>query len=140
MSSGQLFHGPCLWSVAHSPNLWFFCECATPPHIHPTPRYIIACDQIYQAFPVLVLQVTNAGVRRPGYKAKMGYHRTGFDCAVSTLCLLGVVGLRKQTSSLVISQWSFSRYGWELWLLNKWVWSGSQDGCSGTCVKLGVSN
>ena len=26
-------------------------ESATPPHVHPTSRYVIACDQFYQAFP-----------------------------------------------------------------------------------------
>ena len=44
-------------------------EYATPPHIQKTSRYIIARDQFYQAFPILVLQATNAGVRRPGYEA-----------------------------------------------------------------------
>jgi len=29
----------------------FFWECATPPHVHPLSRYIIACDHFYQAFP-----------------------------------------------------------------------------------------
>jgi len=32
--------------------------------------YIIACDQFYQAFPMLVRQETNAGVRWPGYEAR----------------------------------------------------------------------
>ena len=41
-------------------------ECATPPHVHPTPRYVTAHDQFS---PTLVLQVTNTGVRRPGCKA-----------------------------------------------------------------------
>jgi len=44
-------------------------QCATPPHTHPMSRYITAHDQLYQALPVLVLQATNAGVRRPGYEA-----------------------------------------------------------------------
>jgi len=48
--------------------LQLFWECATPPHVHPTSRQVIACDQFYQAFPALVLQVTNAGVRRSGYE------------------------------------------------------------------------
>ena len=26
-------------------------ECATPLHVHPTSKYVIACDQFYQAFP-----------------------------------------------------------------------------------------
>jgi len=34
-----------------------------------TSRYVIAHDQFYQAFPALVLQATNAEVRRPGYNA-----------------------------------------------------------------------
>ena len=39
-------------------------EYATPPHVHQTSRYITARDQFYQAFPVLVLQATNTGVKR----------------------------------------------------------------------------
>ena len=46
--------------------LWFFQECATPPHVHPMSRYIAACDKLYQSFPVLVLQATDGGVGRPG--------------------------------------------------------------------------
>ena len=38
------------------------------PLLH-TSRYVIARDQFYQAFPTLVLQATNAGVRRPGHEA-----------------------------------------------------------------------
>jgi len=38
-----------------------YIECATPPHVHPTSRYVTAPDH-----PTLVLQVTNARVRRPG--------------------------------------------------------------------------
>jgi len=38
------------------------------PLLH-TSRYVIHMTQFYQAFPVLLLQVTNAGVRRPGYEA-----------------------------------------------------------------------
>ena len=30
--------------------LRFFWECATPPHIHPTSRYVIACDQFHKAY------------------------------------------------------------------------------------------
>jgi len=51
--------------------LLFFWECATPPHVqvrHTT-------WQFYQAFPALVLQVKNAGVRRPGYEATMNVLR-----------------------------------------------------------------
>ena len=44
-------------------------ECATPPHTHPTSRYVTACDKFYQAFPAPVLQVTNTGTRRSGYEA-----------------------------------------------------------------------
>ena len=42
--------------------------CTTPPHIQSVPRYDIAHDQFYQAFPTLGLQTTNSGVRRPGYE------------------------------------------------------------------------
>jgi len=31
--------------------LQFYWECATPPHVHPISRYVIAWDQFYQAFP-----------------------------------------------------------------------------------------
>ena len=31
--------------------LQFVWECATPPHVHPMSRYVIAHDQFYQAFP-----------------------------------------------------------------------------------------
>ena len=49
-------------------------ECATPPHVQPMSRYITACDQFYQAFPTLVLQAINAGVRRLGYEASFSLH------------------------------------------------------------------
>jgi len=66
MSSAQLFYGPCLQSVAHSltPFLPGMCHSSTLPgtSLHVT--------QFYQAFPMLVLQATNAGVRRPGYEAR----------------------------------------------------------------------
>jgi len=64
------------FSMVHICDQWcthlfaVFWECATPPHIHPTSRYVIACDQFYQAFPTLVLQATNVGVGRPGYEAR----------------------------------------------------------------------
>ena len=29
-------------------------ECATPPHIHPTFKYITACNKFYQAFPRII--------------------------------------------------------------------------------------
>ena len=35
-------------------------------HVHPTSRYVTACDELYHPYPVLVLL---AGVRRPGYEA-----------------------------------------------------------------------
>jgi len=43
-------------------------DSAILPNVHPTSRYVIACDELYQAFHTLVLQVTNAEVKRPGYK------------------------------------------------------------------------
>ena len=51
--------------------LLFFRECATPPHVQ-------VCHTTWLSFtrpsPILVLQVTNAGVRRPGYKAILRHH------------------------------------------------------------------
>ena len=44
---------------------------ATPPDVHLTSRYITACDDFFQTFPVLVLKATNAEVRSPGYEAKI---------------------------------------------------------------------
>ena len=34
-------------------------------HVHPTSRYVTACDEFYHPYPVLVPQ---AGVRRPWYE------------------------------------------------------------------------
>jgi len=42
-------------------------KCATPSHIHPASRYVIACDQFCQTFP----HKPHAGVRGPGYKATL---------------------------------------------------------------------
>jgi len=50
-------------------TLAYLQECATPPQVYPMTRYVIARDQFYQASPTLVLQATNAGVRRPVYEA-----------------------------------------------------------------------
>ena len=42
MSSAQSLHGPCLWSVYSTLTYsWLFWECATPPHVHPTSRYVL---------------------------------------------------------------------------------------------------
>ena len=48
-------HSLVLWSVfgvgsalTYLRLLW---ECATPPHVHPTSRYVNTCDKFYQAFP-----------------------------------------------------------------------------------------
>ena len=54
------------------------------PHVHPNPNVHVRMSPhmtsfSYQAFPVLVPQVTNAGVRRPGYKASSMH-------AYSSLC------------------------------------------------------
>ena len=43
-------------------------KCTTPSHIHPMSG-ISLHKQFHQAFPMLVLQVTNTGVRRPEYEA-----------------------------------------------------------------------
>ena len=81
MSSIQLFYSPCLQLVAHL--LAVFWECAAPPRIHPTSRYVIAVSRFYKAFPMLVCQATNAGVRRPGYKAKCCPQQIHVQCTRS---------------------------------------------------------
>ena len=50
--------------------LLFFRECATPPHVQ-----VRHCTWLSftRPSPALVLQATNAGVRRPGYEATLGY-------------------------------------------------------------------
>lgn len=66
MSTGQLLHGLWLRSVAHS------LTCGpTPPRVHPMPGYITTCEEFYQ---VLVLQVTNARVKRAGYESSAMVH------------------------------------------------------------------
>jgi len=47
--------------------IWFCQGCVSPPDIHLLSRYITVWDEFYQGSPVLVLQVINAGVKRPGY-------------------------------------------------------------------------
>ena len=63
MSSAQLFYGPCLWLVAH---LLTCCFSGNVPHVQ-------VCHCTWLSFtrpsPALVLQATNAGVRRSGYDA-----------------------------------------------------------------------
>ena len=54
------------------------------PHVHPNPNVHVhmalhMTSFSYQAFPMLVLQAINAGVRRPGYKASSMH-------AYSSLC------------------------------------------------------
>ena len=41
-------------------------ECATPPHVHPMSRYVIARDQFYQAFP----RLSTASDKRWGKKTR----------------------------------------------------------------------
>ena len=53
------------------------------PLLH-TPRYVTAHDQFYQAFPHISMEVTNTGVRRPGYEA----NKLMFYSAAETLCVL----------------------------------------------------
>ena len=66
MSSAQSFYSPCLCSGSTLTYLLFFRECATPPHIQ-----VRHCTWLSftRPSPTLVLQATNSGVRRPGYKA-----------------------------------------------------------------------
>ena len=42
-------------------------ECATPPHVHTTSRYVTVSDRFSSA---LLLQATNTRAERPGYGAK----------------------------------------------------------------------
>ena len=49
--------------------LTFFQECATPPQVHPMSLHVISFTK---ALLMLVLQVTNVGVRRPGWEGKLG--------------------------------------------------------------------
>ena len=64
MSTAQSLSGSWMQLLAHS--LAVFQECATPPHVTcPPSKY-----QFYtRPCPALVLQATNAGVRRSGYEA-----------------------------------------------------------------------
>ena len=75
-------HHPWLSDVEHSiflrfvlgigsvlTYLLFFQECATPPHVQVHHTTWLTFTR--PSPPVLVLQVTNAGVRRPGYEATM---------------------------------------------------------------------
>ena len=63
MSSAQSFYGPCLRIGSTLAYLLFFWECATLPHVQ-----VRHCTWLSFTRPsaVLVLQVTNTGVRRPG--------------------------------------------------------------------------
>ena len=47
--------------------LWLFWKCITPPYLRLTSRHVTTCDKWYQPLAMLVLQVTNAGVRRDYY-------------------------------------------------------------------------
>ena len=65
MSKAQSFYGLCLRSLVHSLTIFpGLCHSSACPGVsqHMT--------QFYQAFPTLVVQVTNPGVRRTGYKAR----------------------------------------------------------------------
>jgi len=58
-----------LWSVfAIGSTLTYLLFSGNVPLLH-TSRYVIARDSVYQAFPTLVLQATNAGARKPWYEA-----------------------------------------------------------------------
>ena len=60
-------------------------ERATPPHIHPMSRYVIVCDQFYQAFPHDTT-ANNAGVRRSRYEAKKHIYKGSFF-SIMNLCI-----------------------------------------------------
>jgi len=51
--------------------LLFFWECATPPHVQ---VHHTTWLSFTRPSPALVLQATNAGVRRPGYEATSHFH------------------------------------------------------------------
>ena len=70
MSSAQSFYGPCLQSVAHSLTCCF-SECATPPHVQ---VHRTTWLSFTRPSPVLVLQATNAGARRPGYEVTIALY------------------------------------------------------------------
>ena len=73
-------------------------SCVAFPHVHPMSRYVIAHDQFYQAFSrISILQATNAGVRRPGYKAREAIY--GHTC---TDCGTGWYGVCKYTSAFYL--------------------------------------
>jgi len=56
-------------AVISSTVLALFQECATPPQVHLMSLHVISFTK---ALLVFVLQVTNAGVRRPGWEGKLG--------------------------------------------------------------------
>ena len=47
-------------------------DSAILPNVHPTSRYVTACDELYQAFHTLVLQVADAGVKCLGTRLVPG--------------------------------------------------------------------
>ena len=83
-------------------------ECATLPHVQ-------VLDSVYQAFPALVLQATNAGVRRPRYEASiyncmsmLSIHLESTDCSVLVVLIDSVQtfqnhGLKHQRSTKWLS-------------------------------------
>ena len=70
--------------------LLFFRECATPPHVQVRHTMWLSFTR---PSPALVLQATNAGVRRPGYEATIVAYSY-----VSTIC--------EVTSSNVLGDWA----------------------------------
>ena len=70
MSSAQFFHGPYLWSVVQFTYLRFS---GNVPLLHTStqrPGTSLHVISFTWHSPTLVLQATNAGVGRPGYKAR----------------------------------------------------------------------
>ena len=77
MSSAQSFYGPCLKLVVHSLTCSFS---GNMPLLHMSTQHPGTSLSLYEISfsrpsPALILQVTNAGVRRPGYEARVWqYH------------------------------------------------------------------
>ena len=72
-----------LWVVDSTLAAWSAVAIiSTPTHLRfsgdvllpYTSRHVTACDQLYQASSVFVLQATNTGVKVPGYEAREIYY------------------------------------------------------------------
>jgi len=80
--------------------LLFFRECATPPHVQVRHTMWLSFTR---PSPTLVLQATNTGLRRPGYKANTLLHTT-----------IHLTPITCTSSSLAFFCFSHGRYLWTL--------------------------